>query len=159
TLQDFSQAVFKIKGLINMIAQNDPSILEARMEAVDMARSVARAILVDADGEGFSIVERQLSGVPNVVNHVWLRLAAAARRPVALLMGQSPPGLATTGSMEIRSWYDQIQTYRETELEPVILYLLELVTGQGGWVIEWPSLWQMTPMEQADHRLKVAQAD
>ncbi len=51
-LADASQAVFKIKGLINSITTpNGEATMRTRMGLVDLSRSVARAVLLDADGE------------------------------------------------------------------------------------------------------------
>lgn len=166
-MTDFSQAVFKIKGLIDALAEGDSKTLQERMILTDMVRSVARAIVIDAEDEDFKVVERgAVTGVGDLLDRTWIRLAAAARMPVTILMGQAPAGLNATGAMDLRWWYDTVKTSQEMEIKPPLERIIRMV-AQGlfpgkdaeSWVAEFPSLWQMTPSEEADYRLKVAQTD
>jgi hypothetical protein len=65
----------------------------------------------------------------------------------------------------VRGWYDSVQAYREADLGPQIRRLVEAVAAEQGdqtpgeWVVEWPSLWQMTPGEEADYQAKIAATD
>jgi uncharacterized protein len=164
--QDLSQAVFKVKGLIEMIANGQKNALQDRMEIVNMARSVARAVMVDAELEDFSHVgAANVTGVDQLLTRVFQRLAAAADMPVTVLLGISPAGLNATGESDIRQWYDQIQTHQTEILTPRAVRLIKIVlqhegiTLDGDPSITWPSLWQFSPMEEADHRMKIAASD
>lgn len=166
-MQDAAQGIFMIKGLIDMIASGDKEILNSRMEAVEMGRSVARAIVVDAEHEDFKRAAYNFAGIPEVLRMLVLRLAAAARMPVTVLMGQSPSGLNATGDSDIRLWYDRVEAYQSQELEPVIRSFFELVFAaqdfEGAlpknWVIKFSPLWQLTALEQADLEKKTAEKD
>lgn len=164
-LNDASQPVFKMKNLISMIAGGQKEALQNRMEVVNMARSAARALLVDADGEDFEYRSGSLAGLDVLLDKTWVRVAAAARMPVTRLMGMSPAGMNATGESDVRGWYDSVQSYRTTDLQlplEVIVRLIaaELTAGSPDeWTIEWPSLWQMTPTEEAAHRKTIADTD
>lgn len=163
-LTDLSQGVYKMSGLIDMIASGDPSALQTRMALVDQARSVARSLLMDADGEDFEYISRSVSGVDASVQQLWYRLAAAARMPVCILMGQAPAGLNATGASDLRWWYDQVRSYQTHTIKPALERIVRLVAqSEGldaeGWEIDFPSLWQPSDAERAAHRLAVAQAD
>jgi len=164
-MQSLSQAVFKVKGLISMIAEGDVDTMARRMAIVDMARSVARALVVDADSEDYSQVgAANVTGVSDIIEKNYQRLAAAARMPVTILMGMSPSGMNATGESDMRAWFNRLQVQR-TELEPAIIHLADVVLrsegvhSDGEPVIEWPSFWIMSPTEQAAYRKTIAETD
>jgi len=165
-LDNASQAVYKIKGLTDMIAEGQSSQMQDRMSIVEMARSMARAVVLDAELEDFGHVGAQnFTGGAQAVEKTFLRLAAAVPMPVTILMGQSPSGLNATGDSDVRSWFDTVQTYRRDELTNQIQTLNKVLALNAGIsmpdepVVVWPSLWQMTPNEEADYKLKIAQRD
>lgn len=171
-MNDFSQAVFKINGLIAAIEEGKGDLVSMRMALMDRVRAVSKALVLDAGdpdqnipSEEFSVVERgALLGIDAILQQSWLRLATAARMPVSILMGQAPAGLNATGSIDLRWWYDTIQTAREYECKPRIERIVRMVSYElygdaGEYEISFPSLWQMTPTEEADLRAKVAATD
>lgn len=166
---DASQGVMKIKNLIGMIAGQQKDELQTRMELVDISRSVARAIMLDADKEDFERKATPMTGLPDVMDRLVYRLAGAARMPATVLMGMSPGGLNATGESDMRWWYDSIKAEQENRLRPRLERLIHLlfVAKEGptrgiepdSWEIVFPPLWQSTRGEQAEERLKVAQTD
>jgi phage-related protein (TIGR01555 family) len=164
-LQQSHQAVFALKGLVNMVANGQGALLQRRMEIVNMARSISRAVLIDAEGEKFDYHSANLSGLDVILDKTWQRVAAAADMPVTVLMGMSPAGLNATGASDTRQWYDTVQSMREQELGPQLERLLRLIAADVGdpepaeWVVRWPSLWQMSPTEEAAYRKSVADTD
>lgn len=167
-LQDASQGVFKIQGLIDMIAGGEKEALQTRMQLVDMSRSMARSLLIDADKEEFTRSAYSFTGVPDVIDRFMLRLAAAARMPVTVLYGRSPAGLNATGESDIRIWYDAVSAYQSDVLEEKIERLVHLVTiakdspvqlDPESWSVCFPSLWQPTKKEELEQDLTKAQTD
>lgn len=164
-LNDASQPVFKMANLISMIGNGKRQDLQNRMEVVNMARGAARAILVDAEKESFEYKNTSLAGLDVLLDKTWIRVAAAARMPVTRLMGMSPAGLNATGESDVRGWYDSVQSYRTTDLQPPLETIVRLLAAElkvgspDEWTIEWPSLWQMTPNEEAAHRKVIADTD
>ena len=155
-IQDMSQAVFAIDGLIDMIAEGEADTVMQRMEVVDMARSVARAVVIDAESERFEHHgAANVGGIPAVMGMIFQRLAAAADQPLTVFLGMSPAGMNATGESDTRHWYDVIQTERTDELGPAIEVLARLIAAHEGVAlaedptVEWPPLWQPTPTEQA----------
>jgi uncharacterized protein len=168
-MQDASQGVFKMQGLIDMIASGKSDVVLERMTLVDQGRSVARALLLDADSESFERKDSSLSGLPELLDRTMIRMAAAYEMPVTVLMGREPSGMNATGDSDIRNFYDAIAAAREKHLRPRLERLLKLLfLAQDGptggvepdvWKATFPSLWQASPTEQADLELKHAQAD
>jgi phage-related protein (TIGR01555 family) len=163
--QDLSQGVFKVRGLVDMIAEGQREVLLRRMEIVDLARSVARSVVLDAEGEDFTTVDgKGLGTLPAVLDKAWSRLAAAAGMPVTVLMGISPSGLNATGESDIRLWYDRVAAYRRDVVEPRARVLIDVLARSAGVdpegiSIAWPSLWQPTDKETAELRKLTADTD
>jgi phage-related protein (TIGR01555 family) len=167
--QDSPQAKFKMQGLIDMISSGDAETIQTRMQITDMGRSVARAVILDAEMEDFERQATTFTDIPDLLDKFMIRLSAAARMPVTILMGQSPAGLDATGESDIRWFYDQVASYQEEYLKPKLEYLTKLIfMSQDGptngkmptnWRVEFPSLWQMTPSEEVDLRNKQADTD
>ena len=169
-VQDFAQAVFKLVGLADLMAQGDDGdeIIINRSRAVDMARSVSRALFIDKDEE-FERKATPVTGLSDILDRLSIRIAAAARMPVTVMMGQSPAGLNATGASDIRIWYDQVKRDRTKHLLPkanrlVRLFMLAADSPAKGkepkrWSLTFPSLWQMTDSEEADLRNKQADTD
>lgn len=167
-LSDAAQGVYKVKDLLAMIAGQNKEALMDRMALVDETRSTARMLLVDADNEDFTRTPTPFTGIPEMLDKVVQRLAAAFRVPVTVLMGISPAGLNATGDSDIRQWYDRIRTAQKHIAKPRLHKLIKILSAAkrgptGGkdvdFGIHFKSLWQMTADEEATRRLKVAQAD
>lgn len=169
-VQQSSQGVLKMRGLMDMMASDNDDLVKRRLSLMDRSRSVARSILLDADGEDFGRVDAgSLSGVADIMDRMVNLLASVTDIPVTVLMGQAPAGLNATGDSDIRNWYDALQSEREATLRPRIHRIVRLLmlsregpTGGAepdGWRVVLPPLWQSTPAEEADLRAKQAQVD
>lgn len=167
-LQQASESVFKLKGLMAMMAADKRDVLKRRLEMMDLARGVARSVLLD-EGEEYSRTEvGALTGVADLLTKNLLLLSGAAEIPVTVLMGQAPAGLSATGDSDIRWFYDRTRAAQQQVLLPrhrqIVRLLLAAKDGPTGGVIPrftitYPPLWQPTPMELADLRAKVATTD
>jgi uncharacterized protein len=167
-LADASQGVFKIKNLMEMIAENQKAQVLSRMQLVDFGRSALRAILVDADSEDFERKQTTFAGIPELTDREMMLVAGAARMPVTRLFGRSAAGMNATGEGDERIWLSKITTRRTNELGPKIkrIYRLMAAAKDSGvnkkdaeFQIEFGQLFEPTEMEQADRELKVAQRD
>lgn len=169
-VQQASVGVFKMKDLMTMVGSDPEGLLKKRMEAMDMARSVARSILLDAEGESYERVEvGALTGLPDLLDRYSLRLAGALEMPVSILLGRAPAGLNATGESDMRAWYDAVDVERQMVLKPAIARIVKLVLlsqagptsaqEPAGWSIDFPPLWEMTPKETAELRKIVADTD
>lgn len=159
---DANQGVLKIQDLIALTAAGQSEVLRTRIEAMDMARSVCRAILIDAEKESFERVATSFAGLPEVLDKMMSRVASAAEMPVTLLYGRSPAGLNATGESDIRGWYDVVADAQTDILLPRLHRLIRLVLlAKDGptkgvepdpWDIEFNALWEPTDKELADTR-------
>ena len=82
-LSDFSQAVIKIRDLAATVASDGAGALRNRLTAVDMSRSLVRAILIDAESEDYERKATPMSGLPETLDRLATRLAAERKDLVA----------------------------------------------------------------------------
>jgi hypothetical protein len=175
-LADFSQAVFRIRGLAEAIASGREDLIRKRIEAIELGRSVVRAALLDAGdpetgdaGESFERKATPLAGYPDMLEQFKTRLAAAADMPITLLWGDSPKGLSTGDSSGQAWWAEHIEGLQEEQLrDPVNRLVRLLMLEKGGatkgkepprWAVRFRPLRQLDPLQESDRRLKNAQAD
>jgi uncharacterized protein len=168
-MSDMSQAVMKINGLANLIS-TDQKTLQTRMQMVDISRSSARMLYIDAENEEFSREPTPLTGVADTLQIQMLRLAAAAEMPVAILFGREPSGLNATGDADFRRFYDMIAGDQKDVLEPKLKRLYTLiclakdsptkgVLPGGPMQFVWHKLYEPSELEQSTIRFNMANAD
>ena len=168
-IEDFAQAVFKIKGLAEAIAGDRSDLVKKRLEVMDLSRSVLRAVALDADGEDFERKPTPVSGLSDLLDRFANRLSAATRIPVTVLMGTSPAGMSATGASDIRIFYDFISGQQQSVLKKPLERLIRLLmlSKKGptkgvepeNWAVQFRPLWQPSEAEQATTRATMAGAD
>lgn len=165
-LADFAQTIYKIKNLAELIAADGPGALMAKVQSIELVRSILRALVVDADGEDVERKSTTLTGLPETIASLTQQLAADADMPLTLLMGQSPAGLNATGASDIRFFYDRIGGVQRWRVAPALMRLVEIELWANGQdpaqinhSVEFKSLWQPTELELAQRNLTQAQAD
>lgn len=168
-LQDFAQAIFKMRGLKDAIIADKDDLVLRRMALIDRFRSTSRAIPLDADGEDFERKSTPVTGLADLMDRFALRLSAGARQPATLLFGQSPAGMQATGASDIRFFYDQIGAKQNSWLRPKVERLTKLVfKNKGGptkgvepddWSLGFRPLYQLTEKEKAEVRKTQSDTD
>lgn len=155
-VSEFSQGVYKIKGLAEMLKKDNGKWIQQRLTAIDMTKSVVRAMMIDADLEEFERLTTPITGLSDVLDKGNLRLAAAAGIPLTILLGESPGGLGSNGSGETRAWYDRVSSAQPREVAPSITRVVDLLANlygvEPGYKVTFPSLWEPTELECAQAR-------
>lgn len=170
-VSDASQAVYKIKGLINaMSTPKGRETMQSRMELIEMTRSIARAIVLDSDyNEEFSRQTTSFTSLPEILDRGMMRMSAAAEVPVTRLFGRSAAGMNATGDGDDRSFYDGVAAEQTKEVEPklrrVVTWMCASKDGPTAGVVPpdfeicFPPLWQPTDKEQAETEKTFADRD
>lgn len=168
-LQEFNQGVFKRKGLADALLEGRDADVQNRLTAVNMGRSVCRAIIIDAEEESYENVAVSLTGIPEMLQKVGQRLVVASKMPHTKILGESPSGLGATGEHELTNWYDFVASQQELVLRPIINRILEVIfhsrlgpTGgkiPTGWNFEFLPLLAPSEKEQIETRLNQARVD
>ena len=170
-MQDATQFIFYVKGLIQAIASDDANAIQQRYQMIDMGRGVGKALLLDAgmsvsDAEKVEKLTTPFTGVADQLQFFMQRVAAAARMPVSVLFGTGAGkgGIGNNGEGDLRIWHAGVQAYQAREIEPVLRRLYALVGASEGLDVgrikfQWGPLYEPTAAEDAAIRFQVAQAD
>lgn len=128
--------------------------------AQEQAMSTLRIMVIDAK-DRFEKNANSLTGLSDTLDEFKTLMAAAAGRPVSILMGRGAGGLHTD-DQDTRSWYATVQGDRSEHLEPRHHWLLRLMMlassgpcagqEQDGWTLDYPALWSPTDAEVATTR-------
>ncbi len=161
---DFAQTVISMENLMALVA-NNPQKVVARMKALELSRSTARALLIDTREK----VERQstsLNGLPQLLEQLSRRLCAAIDMPMELLFGDDVKAIGKDGSGAVRLYYDRVRAVQRRRIGPVLRFLASVIMQTVGkkklpkkWGIKFNELWQLTDGEKAEARLTLARAD
>lgn len=127
-------------------------------------RSNKGLMVVDKDREEFVQVNTPLSGLHELQAQSQEHMCAVSRMPAIVLTGISPSGLNASSDGEIRIFYDWIAAQQEAYWRKPIETIIQVIQLSKYGEIDpdigfvWKPLYQMTPAELADIRLKNAQA-
>lgn len=167
-LQDFAQAVWKIKGLAGLLAGDEDELILARIKVADEMRSIIKALVTDAE-DTFERMQTPVTGLDGMLEAMAKKWAADTGIPPALLFGEAPAGLNATGASNLQFFFKEMISKRKLEVEPRCKQLVRLMfqalegptqgKEPGRWCIEFGPIYEPTPAELADLRGKVATAD
>lgn len=167
-IQDFIQSVLSVNGLQNMIAQGAESCVDERIRVLNLSRSVAKMILLDAENENYSKQASSVSGLSDLIDRFAENICATTDIPFSKLTGRSPGGLGSTSHNDLENWDNVVEAYRTDEISPKIDWLVDILEAQRVWVdgkrpasFEWefPPLKVANELEIAEIKLKNAQVD
>lgn len=164
TIQDFDIPVLKMQNLAELMnADCDDKVIK-RLEMVNLSKSIAKMIVLDADKEDFEHKSRNVTGMKDVLDKIESRLVTATRMPRTKLFGESAGGLGSTGESQQSDWYDYIESYQANTLKDKMLDIIrhivatELPSEDPAKIdIEFNPLWQMSAQEETT--LRKTQAD
>ena len=164
-IQDFSQGVYKINGLSELLAGGKEGLVRKRFQVMDQIRSVVNAILADADGEDFERKTTNVSGLPDLIDRAGHWLSAVSGMPLTKLFGISPGGFGT-GESEGENWDDKVKAWQEKKLRPLLEYVYELLFQTpefagvpDGWAIEFAPLQLESPEKESARKKVNAETD
>lgn len=132
--------------------------IQATQELVNLISNYRGAVLDRPPGQaGTSITTLSASfgSVPELVVTFLQVLSAACDIPATRFLGQAPGGLNATGESDLENYYGRIKSDQTKILKPKLIRVLSLIAGERVDV-EFPPLWSMSELEQADIRSKDA---
>jgi uncharacterized protein len=161
--------VYKLKGMSSMFSmQGGEEKAKQRASAMEMAKSMINAVLIDADDD-YIRENPNFGNLPLMLDQFMLDVCAAADMQATVLWGRSPAGMNATGESDIELHNNSCDAFRMHHLRPRLHEVIELLMlakdgpTQGklpdGWSVVFPSLRQLSDLEKADIRSKVSAAD
>lgn len=168
-MQDFVQTIINIDNLQEMLSTDEgEKMVKKRLDILDLSRSVNNTVLLDGE-EKFSKQSSTVTGIDAIMTQFWQLLSGATWIPATKLLGTAPAGLNATGESDIRNFYDVIKSKQERDLLPMLEKLIYyiMLSREGGFKgvidedleVQFTPLWQMTDMQKAEWKHKVAQTD
>ena len=168
TLAENSIPVYKVEGLLHMLASENADLLQARFKLLNVGKSNYRAIVL-GENESFERVNAPLAEAANVVQTAMQRVAGSAGMPMTILWGMSPAGMNATGQSDLEIWNGQVAQEQTLVLGPALLDLYRAILADpasplNGNVpedleIKWPSLWTPSLQDEVNNYAQVAGAD
>lgn len=158
-VNDFSQTIYRIKGLAEILAAGNGTAVKDRVAAVDKSRSALRAILLDGETESFERQTVSLAGLPEAVRLFAEYMSAACEIPLTMLLGLPPAGLTNSGDVDRQYWADTVGRVR-ARLTPAVRWfdtLAQMVGAPALGDIVWSELNPATEDQLLDRQLKQAQ--
>lgn len=164
-----SYVVYKLNGLATMLgAQGGEELLRKRSRAMEMAKSAINAVLIDSNDE-YIREKADVGNLDKILDSFMYDVAAALETPATELFGRSPAGQNSTGESDAQMWDASLGAYRQHHIKPRATQLVELILASKegptkgvepkGWQVAFPPLRELTPVQEADVRLKIATAD
>ena len=165
-VRDFVQTVLSVNGLSDMVRQGQDDLITKRAQQLDMTRSIANMMMIDAENETYDKRASSVAGLADLWDRFAQHVSSATGIPATKLLGRSPAGLNATGEGDERQWYDVVQAYRTDDISPLMNWLMPLIDAQSEWTDRpetmdwhWPPLGQPSEAEWSEIKLKTAQAD
>lgn len=148
--------IMGVEGLMEAVQDPDTEAQMVRRYALFRQMKQTNAMgVIDKDKEEYNKHFPSFSTLPEVIEAMRREVAAALGIPYALLFGR-PGGLGTNGETELSSYYDNIKTMQENEIQQMCEPLDECVirSSLGSRPEEiylvWNSLWEMSDKERAE---------
>lgn len=153
--------VFEIDGLTEKLQRDEKGVRD-HIHAVNAAKSMVNALIIEKGEEKFEWQKLTLAGVSDVINSLSLILSAATGIPMTLLFGMSPGGFSG-GDSEERNWHNYIRSVQR-ELGHGVAFVLRLLLGEMGvpvdafdFAVDWNKLLVLTDLEAVELRDKASQ--
>lgn len=147
---------FGVPGLMRGLAEpNYEKRLIERFRLSALAKSTTRAIVHDAE-ETYERKAVNFSQLPDVMEQFLLMVSGAADIPLTRFLGQSPAGMSSTGTGDMRNYHDKIQSVQTLEIGPAMSVLDDCIVRSAlgerpdDVDYEWSPLEQMSEKEIAE---------
>jgi len=126
--QDFDDAICS--------GDDDETDFKKRLQVQSLGKSIFRTTFLDAK-DSFERVAVTFTGLPDLMDKMAGRLAAAADIPETRFLGRSPAGLNATGDGDMQNYAIAVNARQEKKLRPVYTKV-DAITGALLGVDEFP---------------------
>ena len=161
-LNTANMAILKIENLMDIADEETSRQISERMRLIQKTR-VENQLMLLTQGDEFINHGLNLSGIKDLVEQLTNNMVAASGMPRTILLGESPKGQQSSGKSELIDYYDYVKQEMVRVLEPNIRYITDyLLQSEFGkkdfeYDVEFPPLIELSELEEAEYRLKVAQ--
>jgi phage-related protein (TIGR01555 family) len=161
-LDEMSVGKFKVKDLAILLSSPEgKEAIMRRVEIMDLTRSTFRSQYFDSE-EDFSRESVNFTGIPEILNIIFMLISADTGYPITRLFGISPGGMNATGESDMRNYYDGVRAAQTGEELPMILRIARIIHEWKNIpepYIKFMPLETMNEKEEADLKGKEAETE
>lgn len=145
-MQDFVQAVLKMKNLGSLLMAGEDKAVMKRLEILSMSKSIINTMLIDADEEEYTKHASSVAGIPDILDRAMLAVCASTGIPATRLFGRSPAGLNATGEGDLSTFHEELAGEQDAAMRPQLERLIRLVylEREGPAKGKEPEVWTMS---------------
>ena len=125
-----------------------------RYSLANMSKGINGTLMLDKEEE-YESKSAALGGLTDILMAFMQIVSGAADIPVTRLLGQSPAGMNSTGTADMKNYHDRIQSMQELEFQPAMVRLDECLERSADVRdpdvhYRWSPLEQMNEKERAE---------
>lgn len=160
TIKKLTQGVLKLTDLNKSVAGGLVQTIMNRLRTIIQSMSTIGDIVIDKDGEDYSVTNRQVTGFADAAGVFVDWLVAESDMPRSILMGQTSGGMADgNNDGDWKAWAGTCGAMQTIRLDPIAAKLLRYVFAcrmcpiadpPNRFTVLWPPILQMSERENAE---------
>lgn len=135
------QAVWKAKDLAQMCDDDEGRYAaRLRLAQVDDESGVGKAIGIDATDEEYTVLNSDVSGVPEFLQEKIDRIVALTGIHEIILKNKNTGGVSASQNTALETFYKLIDRKRGEDYKPILEFLIPFMISEDEWSIEFEPL-------------------
>lgn len=153
------QGVWKAKGLALICDDREGEYAaRLRMAQVDANSGVGNTIGIDADDEEYTVINSDISGIPEFLSAKMDRIVALSGIHEIVLKNKNTGGVSASQNTALQTFYKLVDRKRNDDYKPLLEFLLQFIVTEEDFSVEFEPLSLPTDSEKADIFKKNAEA-
>lgn len=153
------QGVWKAKGLALICDDREGEYAaRLRMAQVDANSGVGNTIGIDADDEEYTVINSDISGIPEFLSAKMDRIVALSGIHEIVLKNKNTGGVSASQNTALQTFYKLVERKRNDDYKPLLEFLLQFIVTEEDFSVEFEPLSLPTDSERADIFKKNAEA-
>lgn len=163
-VNSYSIPVLKV-GAETLLRPEGMQDVKNRAQIFNALRSNQGLQILNKETEDFAMVSSPLSGLAELQSQSQEQIASVVNIPLLKLLGIQPSGMNASSEGEIRVYYDNITSYRETVVTPMLEWMVKIIQlSEFGEIDEslyweWDNLYELTERQQVEIQARKTQID
>ncbi|CAH1616109.1 portal protein [Klebsiella phage UGKSKpnP2] len=153
------QGVWKAKGLALICDDREGEYAaRLRMAQVDANSGVGNTIGIDAEDEEYTVINSDISGIPEFLSAKMDRIVALSGIHEIVLKNKNTGGVSASQNTALQTFYKLVERKRNDDYKPLLEFLLQFIVTEEDFSVEFEPLSLPTDSEKADIFKKNAEA-
>lgn len=162
---EFSIGVFTLSNLEQILAENDTKAIYDRMTIMAACKSSLNAVILGKE-ETFTRNTLNFSGLPEIMDRLFMMVSGVFGIPVTRLFGRSAAGQNATGEGDSTNYFDMVAALQILDLQAPLTRVVHFInSGLGSPVaeddisIEFLPVWQPSQLQLVEMKARQSSAD